>query len=115
MTNPKTTKTTKTTTKRVTSLGAGPTTSASKVIDAHYETHEIREIWTTSRVERLARSLNLTMQEVSSVLAIPYWRFNTLLKKRNLSGPTCVLLTLIEHAYMGDLVHDTIDLFNFNG
>ena len=103
------------TTKRKPTSGRGSSTAASRIIDAHYEERNIRRIWTTERVERLARGLNLTMSEVASILAIPYWRFNTLLKERNLNGPACVLLTLIENAYLGDLLHDTIELFNFNG
>jgi hypothetical protein len=95
--------------------GAGSSTAASKIIDAHYEEQGVRKVWSMRRVERLARTLNLTLQEIASLVAYPHSVFLGQLNKGKLSGPTCVLLTLIEHAYLSDIVHDTIDLFNFDG
>ena len=95
--------------------GAGSSTAASKIIDTHYEERGIRRVWNLQRTERLAKALNLTLQEISSLVAYAHSVFMGQLKKGKLSGPTCVLLTLIEHAYLQDVVHDTIDLFNFDG
>lgn len=95
--------------------GARSSTTASRIIDAHYEEKGIRRMWNLGRTERLARTLNLTIPEIASIVAYPHPDFLRQLEKGKLNGPTCVLLTLIEHAYLNDLVNDTVDLFNFDG
>lgn len=95
--------------------GAGSSTTASRVIDTHYEEKGIRRMWNLARAERLARTLNLTLFEISSIIAYPHPDFLRQLEKGKLNGPACVLLSLIEHAYLNDLVNDTVDLFNFDG
>jgi hypothetical protein len=94
--------------------GVISSTAASKIIDTHYEISSIRNMWTTERVNRLAKMLNFTLGEISSILAHPHKDFMAKLKKRQLSGPACVLLTLIEHTMLGELLGDTVDIFNFN-
>lgn len=95
--------------------GARSSTTASRIIDTHYEERGIRRVWNLRRAERLAKALNLTLTELSSLVAYPHPDFLRQLEKGKLNGPACVLLTLIEHAYLNDLVHDTIDLFDFHG
>ncbi len=95
--------------------GARSSTTASRIIDAHYEEKSIRRLWNLGRAERLARALNLTLPEIASIIAYPHPDFLRQIEKGKLNGPACVLLTLIEHAYLNDLVHDTVDLFNFHG
>ncbi len=111
---------TKTKTKRTpkrwpTSVNGNDTsTSASRVIDAHYNEKGVRDVWTLDRVERMARALNITVPEISSIIAYPHSIFLDRLKRRKVNGPACVLLTLIEHAFLSGVLPDTIDLFNFN-
>lgn len=93
--------------------GLNTSTAASRIIDAHYEAAGVRKVWTLERINRLARALNLTFYEVASLLGMPHTAFKTFAEKRQLGGPTCVLLTLIERTMLSGVYNDTIDLFNF--
>ena len=94
--------------------GLNSSTAASRLIDAHYETRGVRKVWTFARIKRLARALNLTLYEVASLIGMPHSSFVTYAEKRQLGGPTCVLLTLLEHTLLSGVYSDTIDLFNFD-
>ena len=92
-------------------------TTASLIIDSHYAKIGIRERWTEERVERLCSFLRITLAELGSLLGMPhgYWR-NHVKSTKKLSGPICILLTIIENQYLAPYTKDTVtNLFDFNG
>jgi len=92
-------------------------TTASLIIDAHYAKLGIKERWTEERVERLCGFLRITLGELGSLLGIPHgWWKEHVKSTKKLSGPICILLTIIENQYLGPYTKDTItNLFDFNG
>lgn len=92
-------------------------TSASLIIDAHYAGLNIRSRWTQERVDRLCAFLRITIGELSSIIGVRHgWLAQHVKSTKPLSGPICILLTIIENHYMSGFTKDVVsNLFNFNG
>ena len=92
-------------------------TAASLIIDAHYAKLRIKERWTEERVERLCAFLRITLGELGSLLGVPHgWWKEHVRSTKKLSGPICILLTIIENQYLSPYTKDTVtNLFDFNG
>ena len=89
-------------------------TTASRIVDLHYENLNIRGIWDRKRVERLCSCTRFTIGELSSLIGYEHRFFERNLNCGRLSLPVCILLTLIENHTIGHLVPDAIpDLLNF--
>lgn len=90
-------------------------TSASSVIDAHYARLDLRKRWTLKRITSLCSFLRITESELGSILGIPhgYWR-NHIRSTKPLSGPICILLTIMEAKFMAGHTKDIItNLFDY--
>jgi len=94
--------------------GEATSTAASRLIDAHYETANVRSIWDKKRVERLAKSFNFTIYELASLCGIEHKEFVRSMHANNLRMPVCILLTLLENTFLSKVFPDTIDLFDFS-
>jgi len=103
--------------KRIKSPYQPTNTPASLIIDAHYAKLGIKERWTEERVEKLCAFLRITLGELGSLIGVPHgWWKEQVRSTKKLSGPICILLTIIERHYMAGYTDDVItNLFNFNG
>ena len=91
------------------------TTSASILIDAHYERLNIRRRWTKQRLDRLCGFLRMNYGEVASLIHASHQDLmNGIYGTRPLNGSIALLLTIIENRYLSDFTKDTVtNLFNF--
>lgn len=92
-------------------------TTASLIIDAHYAKLDIKGRWTEERVERLCSFLRISLGELGSLLGVPHgWWKEHVKSTKKLSGPICILLTIIENQFLAPYTKDTVtNLFDFNG
>jgi|11_taG_2_1085331.scaffolds.fasta_scaffold07657_2 hypothetical protein len=92
-------------------------TTASLIIDSHYAKLNIKERWNQERVERLCGFLRITLGELASLLGVSHgWWKTHIHSTKNLSGPICILLTIIETHFMSEYTKDVVtNLFDFNG
>lgn len=90
-------------------------TSASIIIDAHYAKLGLQKLWNENRVNRLCSYLRMTHSELASLLHMTGHVFKRQIESvKPFSGPVCLLLTILEHQYMGDYAPDTIsNIFKF--
>jgi hypothetical protein len=90
-------------------------TSASLIIDAHYAKLGLRKLWDAQRVNRLCSFLRMTHEELASLLHLKGSLFRMQCQSmKPLSGPVCLLLTILEHRYMSEYAPDTIpNIFKF--
>jgi hypothetical protein len=90
-------------------------TPASLTIDAHYARLNLPRLWNENRVDRLCSYLRITHVELASMLHLRGHIFMRQLKSpKAFSGPVCILLSVLEHKFMGDYASDTIsNIFNF--
>jgi len=90
-------------------------TTASSIIDAHYARLGIRKRWTLDRITTLCSFLRITEAELGSILGVPhgYWR-DHIRSTKPLSGPICILLTIMEAKFMAGHTKDIItNLFDY--
>lgn len=92
-------------------------TAASTIIDAHYANLSIRKRWTSERINRLCAFLRITIPELGSLLGVKHgWWVDHVKSTKPLSGPICILLTIMENHFMAGYTKDVVsNLFDFNG
>jgi hypothetical protein len=90
-------------------------TSASLLIECHYENLGLRKAWNQKRIERMCSFLRMTYTEIGALVGVKNLD-QKITKTRRLPLSVCILLTVIEKQYMGDYIPDSINgLFNFTG
>ena len=91
-------------------------TSASLLMDAHYERLGIRKRWNRERVDALWGFLRMNYGEIASLVNMNHRQFvRAMLSTFGFPGPLCILLTIIEDQYMSGHTKDTIsNIFNFS-
>jgi len=84
-------------------------------MDAHYERIRIKHRWDKPRVDRLCGFLRMNYGELASLLHMAHGEFKRrVLSPKQLPGPLCLLLTIMEHRYLHNYTKDTIaNPFNF--
>lgn len=80
--------------------------SNSLLIDIHYKDLGIKEMWDTRRVERLCSLLEVTHDELASMMMFEHSEMKKCLKHDEFPGPVCLLLTLVENFTVGAIVPD---------
>ena len=112
MTNQKKTKSRKTT---ILPINGSDSTPASLAIDAHYARLGIRKRWNKERITSLCSFLRITESELGSILGVSHgWFREHINNTRPLSGPICILLTIMEARFMGGYTNDIItNLFDY--
>jgi predicted DNA-binding protein (UPF0251 family) len=102
----------KTPTRKFNSLAEA--TTASILIDTHYEKLNIQGRWNRTRVERLCGYLRITQAELASIVGVNHKNFRRFISKNRFPLTAGILLTLLETHYLSGLAPDIIDeIFNY--
>lgn len=83
-------------------------TPASLNIDLHYAELNIVRRWNWERFHRLAAFLNVTYEELASLICLPHTQLPGIKKRNFFPGPAALLLTLIEAQAMIEYSQDII-------
>jgi len=95
--------------------GSKNATPASLKIDLWYKELNIWERWTWDRYVRLCRFLNLTPEELASVVCIPHSRLPGFAEENHIHAgalpdrAAALLLTMLETQVMGHLTKDVVE------
>lgn len=90
-----------------------PNTTASLLIDCHYEKLGVRKAWNRERIERLCSFLRMTYHELGSLVGVRDLD-SKVLKTRKLPMSVCLLLSMVEAQFMGKHIPDPFtNLFKF--
>ena len=84
--------------------GSPHATPTSLLFDLHYAEVGVIPRWGIDRYKRLAAFLRLTHHELASLLCISHRKLNQFLKSNEFDGPSCLLLTILEHRVMSQFV-----------
>jgi len=83
-------------------------TPGSHMVDIHYKQMGIDKLWTTARVARMCRYLNITEYELASLIMLPHKDMKNYLEKGRFPGIVCWCLTLMELCLLPEKMKDSI-------
>ena len=88
---------------------------ASHTISQHYASLGLKKLWNQDRVKRLRDFMRVDNHFLAALINMPHGRFEQHLRERNvISGPSALLVCMVEDFLMKVFVNDTVSVFDFD-